>query len=139
VSDRTYAPDVESTDFARTGLPDDPNLQMEHAASRPAGWYDAAWQGCSAAILVRPGADPLCTRCSADHEPQPPAAGALFPGIPTWTGEQLLIAIELADRREPGLNLYAVGNLPDRHEAFLHECSAELVRRLEEQGVRFAA
>jgi hypothetical protein len=28
-------------------------------------------------------------------------------------GEQLLIAIELADRREPGLNLYAVGNLPD--------------------------
>jgi hypothetical protein len=63
----------------------------------------------------------------------------LFPEIPTWTDEQLLIAIELADRREPGLNLYAVGNLPDRHEALLHECSAELVRRLEERGVRFAA
>jgi hypothetical protein len=47
--------------------------------------------------------------------------------------------IELADRREPGLNLYAMGNLPDRHEAFLHECSAELVWRLEERGVRFAA
>ena len=68
----------------------------------------------------------------------PPAAGALFPEIPR-TDEQLLIAIELADRREPGLNLYAVGNLPDRHEAFLHECSTELVRRLEKQGVRFAA
>jgi hypothetical protein len=114
VSDRTYAPDVESTGFARSGLPDDPNLEMEHAASRPAGWVDAVCQGCSAAILIRPGAEPLCTRCAADDEPQPPAAGALFPEVPTWTDEQLLIAIELADRREPGLNLYAVGNLPDR-------------------------
>jgi hypothetical protein len=50
-----------------------------------------------------------------------------------------VVAIELADRREPGLNLHAVGNLPDRHEAFLHACSAELVRRLEERGVAFAA
>jgi hypothetical protein len=50
-----------------------------------------------------------------------------------------VVAIELADLREPGLNLYAVGDLPDRHEAFLHECAAELVRRLEERGVRFAA
>ena len=49
-----------------------------------------------------------------------------------------MVAVELADRREPGLNLYAVGDLPDRHEAFLHECFAELVRRLEERGVRFA-
>ena len=32
-----------------------------------------------------------------------------------------------------------MGNLPDRHEAFVHECSAELVRRLEERGVAFAA
>jgi hypothetical protein len=70
---------------------------------------------------------------------EPPFGSALFPEIPTWSDEQLVIAIELADRREPGLNLYAVGDLPDRHEAFLHECSAELVRRLEERGVRFAA
>ena len=50
-----------------------------------------------------------------------------------------VIKADLADRREPGLNLYAVGDLPDRHEAVLHECSAELVRRLEQRGVRFAA
>ena len=50
-----------------------------------------------------------------------------------------MVAIELADLREPGLNLHAVGHLPDRHEAFLHACSAELVRRLEERGVAFAA
>ena len=43
-----------------------------------------------------------------------------------------MVAIELEDLREPGLNLYAVGDLPYRHEAFLHEC--ELVRRLEQGG-----
>ena len=110
--DRTYAPDAESTDFPHTsGLPDDPHLEMELARSRT----------------------------SADDEPDPPTGAALFPEIPTWTDEQLVVAIELADSREPGLGLYAVGNLPDRHEAFLHECSAELVRRLEDRGVAFAA
>ena len=70
----------------------------------------------------------------------PTAAGAaLFPGIPTWSDEQLVVAIELADLREPALNLHAFGHLPDRHEAFLHECAAKLVRRLEERGVAFAA
>jgi hypothetical protein len=72
--------------------------------------------------------------------PFPGAAGQrTVPEIPTWSDDQLVIAIELAGRREPGRNLYAVGNLPDRHELFLHECSAELVRRLEQRGVRFAA
>jgi hypothetical protein len=109
VHDRTDAPDVESTGFAHAGLPDDPNLEMELAPSLP-------------------------------DDNGPTAGGAaLFPEIPTWTDEQLVIAIELADRREPGLNLYAVADLPDRHEAFLHECSAEVVRRLEKRGVRFAA
>ena len=108
--DRTYTPDVESTGFAPAGLPDDPNLDMEAASQPP-------------------------------HDDGPTSGGsALFPEIPTWSDEQLVIAIELADRREPGLNLlHAVGGLPDRHDAFLHECSAELVRRLEAQGVRFAA
>jgi hypothetical protein len=87
----------------------------------------------------RARAEPLCTSCRNDDDPTPPGGSALFPEIPTWTDEQLVIAIELADRREPRLNLYAVGDLPDGHEAFLHECSAELVRRLEERGVRFAA
>ena len=137
--DRTYAPDVESNGFARTGLPDDPNLEMEHAAARAtAGWVDAVCQGCGAAILIQPGAEPLCTRCGRDDGPASGGA-ALFPEIPTWTDEQLVTAIELADRREPGLNLYAVGDLPDRHEVFLDACSAELVRRLEQRGVRFAA
>jgi hypothetical protein len=138
VHDRTYAPDVESTGFARAGLPDDPNLEREVARQAPAGWYDAVCQGCGAAILIAAGAEPLCARCQSDDGPASGGA-ALFPEIPTWTDEQLVIAIELADRREPGLNLYAVGNLPDRHEAFLDACSAELVRRLGERGVRFAA
>ena len=63
----------------------------------------------------------------------------MFPEVVTWTDEQLVAAIELADLREPGLNLYAMGDLPDRHDAFLHACSAELVRRLEERGVAFGA
>ena len=109
--DRTDAPDAASTDYPQaSGLPDDPNLEMELARS-----------------------------ASTDDEPDPPCGAALFPEVVTWTDEQLVVAIELADLREPGLNLFAVGDLPDRHEAFLHECAAELVRRLEERGVRFAA
>ncbi len=106
--DRTDAPDAESTAELphASGLPDDPNLEMELARCRTP-WDEG-------------GGD----------EPDPPTGAALFPEIPTWTDEQLVVAIELADLREPGLNLDAVGNLPDRHEAFLHACSAELVRRL---------
>ena len=128
MSDRTYFPDAESTPAGSRGLPDDPQLEME--------WADVRCVGCGVAIFTRPGAEQLCPRCQHDD---PPTDSALFPEIPTWSDEQLVDAIELADRREPGLNLYAVGSLPDRHEAFLHECSAELVRRLEERGVRFAA
>jgi hypothetical protein len=110
VSDRTYAPDSESTaGFPRAALPDDPNEEMRLA--RPDG-----------------GDDPL-----------PPNSAAMFPEIFTWTDEQLILAIELADRREPGLNLYAVGGRPDRHEAYLDACSAELVGRLERRGEQMAA
>src|SRR5688500_6704698 len=120
---------------------------MELAAQRlapaplPGDWHDAMCHACRVAILVRPGDEPLCTRCTRQggDDPEPPSGAALFPEIPTWTDEQLVVAIELADLREPGLGLYAVGNLPDRHEAFLHECSTELVRRLEDRGVAFAA
>ena len=134
MSDRTYAPDAESTaGFPRAGLPDDPNEEM-----RLAEWCNAVCRGCGVAIFVRADGECVCTRCVRNNDDPPPSA-ALFPEVVTWTDEQLIIAIELADRREPGLNLYAVGDLPDRHEAFLHECSAELVRRLEGRGVRFAA
>ena len=136
MSDRTYARDVESTGFPHAGLPDDSNLEMQIA--RRADWLDTVCQGCGAAILIAPGADPLCTRCSDDN-PLPPSSEALFPEIATWTDDQLVVAIELADRREPALRLGAVGELPDRYEAFLDSCSAELVRRLEERGVRMAA
>ena len=129
VRDRTYCPDVESTPARPRGLPDSPEMEM--------GWSDVRCRGCGVAILVRHGDKPLCTRCRRGDEPPSPAA--LFPEIPTWSDEQLVVAIELADRREPGLNLYAVGDLPDRHEVFLDACSAELVRRMEERGVRFAA
>lgn len=48
-------------------------------------------------------------------------------GIPTWTDEHLAVAVELVHPREPGLNLHTCGVYPDRHEAFLHARSAELV------------
>ena len=81
----------------------------------------------------------MCTRCVRDNDPLPPNSAALFPEVVTWTDEQLIIATELADRREPGLNRYAVGDLPDRHEAFLDACSAGLVGRLEARGEILAA
>ena len=102
MSDRTYARDVESTGFPHAGVPDDPNLEMRIA--RP-GWIDAVCQGCGAAILIAPGAEPLCTRCTLDDDPKPPTGEAVFPEIMTWTDDQLVIAIELADRREPALTM----------------------------------
>jgi hypothetical protein len=111
VSDRTYAPDAESTEFRHKGLPDDPHEEMRLA------------------LRIDDGSD----------DPLPPNSAALFPEVVTWSDEQLIIAIELADHREAGLNLYAVGNVPDRHEAFLDACSAELVGRLERRGVSMAA
>ena len=93
--DRTYAPDAESTDYPHaSGLPDDPNLEKELAARRrPSAlpdWLDAVCHGCGDAILVRPGGEPLCTRCERQggDEPDPPTGGALFPEVPTWTEEQ---------------------------------------------------
>ena len=65
-----------------------------------------------------------------------PPNGNSVPEVATLTDEQPVVAIELADLREPGLNLHAVGDLPDRHKAFLHGWSAELVRQLEQQGCR---
>ena len=110
MSDRTYAPDAESTSgFPRAGLPDHPNEEMRLACTDDGG-----------------------------NDPLPPSA-ALFPEVVTWTDEQLIIAIEVADRREPGLNLYAVGDLPDRHEAFLDACPAEMVGRLQRRGEPMAA
>jgi hypothetical protein len=109
VSDRTYSRDVESTGFPHAGLPDDPNLEMRIAAA------------------------------DSDDDPTPPSSAALFPEIVTWTDDQLVIAIELADRREPALRMGASATAPDRYDAFLDACSAELVRRLEEQGMRVAA
>ena len=136
MSDRTYAPDSESTaGFPRAALPDDPNEEM-----RLAEWSNAVCRNCSVAILVRADGESICTRCVRDNDgPPPPNSAALFPEVVTWTDEQLIIAIELADRREPGLNLYAVGELPDRHEAFLDACSAEMVGRLERRGETKAA
>jgi hypothetical protein len=106
VSDRTYARDVESTGFSSGGLPDSPEMEMR---------------------LAQPHDD--------GDGPQPPTAGALFPEVVTWTDDQLITAIELADRQEPALRLAS----PDDYDAFLDACSAELVRRLERRGVAMAA
>lgn len=106
-------------------------------------WLDVPCQECGTAIHVQPGSPALCTACvrstEDDGPDDAPPAGAMFPEVATWSDQQLIVAVELADAREPGLNLHAVGNLPDRHDAFLHECSAELVRRLEARGIRLAA
>jgi hypothetical protein len=110
VSDRTYAPEVESTPARTRGLPDDPHLEMQ-----------------------------LSRHPNPDDDPRPPSPAALFPEVTTWSDDQLLVAIELADRREPALRLHATAVEPERYEAFLHECSAEMVSRLERRGVRFAA
>jgi hypothetical protein len=115
VSDRTYERDVASTSFPRTGLPDDPNLEMQVASSS------------------------LPNDSGSDHDPHSPGGAALYPEVVTWTDDQLVTAIELADRHEPALRLHATEDLPDRHEALLDACSAELVRRLEGQGVQMAA
>lgn len=77
------------------------------------------------------GDDPL----APDHAPGPPAGTVLFPEIPAGR-TSTVVAIEPADRREPGPNLHGVGHLPDRHEALPHTRSAELVRRLEDWGWR---
>ena len=67
-----------------------------------------------------------------DPEPTPPApAGALFPEIYRWSDDVLIVAIAEADARHPAMNLHAVGNQPDRHEAFVAEATAELLRRLD--------
>jgi hypothetical protein len=124
VSDRTYARDVESTGFARSGLPDSPELERE--------WSDALCRTCGAAIRVRVDGEPVCTRCARD--PQPPSGGALFPEVVTWADEQLITAIELADRREPALRLAS----PADYNRFLDRFSAEPVSRLE-RGVAMAA
>ena len=69
MSDRTYAPDAESTaGFPRAAPPDDPNLEIHIA-------------------LADGGDDPL-----------PPNSAALFPEVVTWTDDQLITAMELADR-----------------------------------------
>ena len=105
MSDRTYAPDAESTaGFPRAALPDDPTLKMR---------------------LTRPDGD----------DPLPPNSAALFPEVPTWTDDQLIIAIELADRREPALRFGSA----EQYDVFLDACSAELVGRLERRGVAMAA
>src|SRR5688500_18711943 len=100
-----------------SGLPDDPHLEMELAA-QGAGpdWLDVMYVGCHAAILVSPDGEAVCPQCRRDggEEPDPPCGAAPFPEVVTWTDEQLVVAIELADLREPGLNLHAVGDRPDR-------------------------
>jgi hypothetical protein len=75
-----------------------------------------------------------------DPDRTPPRTpGAVFPEVPTWSDEQLITAIELADRREPALKLNATAELPDRYDALLDACSAELVRRLEARSERLSA
>jgi hypothetical protein len=107
---------------------------------RLAEWSNAVCRGCGVAIFVRSDGEGVCTRCvRGSDDPLPPNSAALFPEVVTWTDEQLIIAIELADLREPGLNLYAVGDRPDRHEAFPDACSAELVGPLEGRGEPMAA
>jgi hypothetical protein len=74
-----------------------------------------------------------------DDDTPPPTSTAQFPEVTTWTDQQLITAVELADRREPALRLQATADMADRYDALLDECSAELVRRLQARGVRLSA
>jgi hypothetical protein len=66
-----------------------------------------------------------------NRRPTPPAAaGLMFPRVSTWSRDELGVAIDLAARRELGMNLHPVGDAPDRHERFLDEATTELLRRL---------
>jgi hypothetical protein len=80
VSDRTYAPDAESTGgFPRAALPDDPSEEM-----RLAEWSNAVCRGCGVAILVRADGKCVCARCARENDdPLPPNSAALFPEVVT--------------------------------------------------------
>lgn len=65
---------------------------------------------------------------TSDDDDTPPPGSPAFPEVITWSDEELIVAIGIADRRE--LNLHAVGNVPDRHARFLDEATEELLRRL---------
>lgn len=71
-----------------------------------------------------------------DGDDTPPPAAPAFPHIPTWSDDYLIMAVTLADRREPGMCLEAVGNVPDRHNTFLAEVTAEILRRLDASTAR---
>lgn len=145
IFDRTVEFESRPAGFPSAGLPDSPALEMELAAAARAEMDATFGYGeVPTDEQIERMAEAHRMRLTYDaggqgDEPEPPASGALFPEVSTWSDDQLVIAIDLCERRDPGLNLHAVGNIPDRHEAFLDACSAELVRRLEARGVRFAA
>jgi hypothetical protein len=128
--------------FSRAGLPDELFVAPDTAAemAEAFGYGNPPTDEEVDAMYADWQARQSYTMGGQGHDPRPTSpAGAMFPEVPTWSDEQLVTAIDLCERRHPGLNLHAVGNRPDRHEAFLDACSAELVRRLEARGVRFAA
>src|SRR5207253_2591485 len=71
---------------------------------------------------------------SSDDDGDRPTGGALFPEVITWSDEQLISGIEVANTQPAALNW-----TPAIFDAFLDECSAELVSRLESRGVKLAA
>ena len=112
---------------------DEMQLEQEAADDRRAASEceraadDAAEAKAAAELAAFPWSDG-----GGDPEPTPPApAGALFPEIYRWSDDVLIVAVGEADARHPGMNLHAVGNLPDRHEAFIAEATAELLRRMD--------
>ena len=120
--------------------------RRDRAAACPDGYRDATCEACGAALYVPlgQGGDVLCPQCERegaalaedDHDPRPPAAGAMHPDYPEFAAsaaqmldDELCAAIGVADG-EPGQF-----HLDERQQgAFLAAMSAEVVRRLERRA-----
>ena len=122
------------------------------AAACPMGYRDTVCEacGCSLYVPVGPGGDVLCPQCQRqgealaaedaaaatndDHDPRPPASGAMHPDYPHFAAlasrildDQLCEAIGVADGEPATFHLHT----PAQRQAFVEALSAEVVRRLE--------
>lgn len=135
MSQHTYAPDVESIQTgSHSGLPDSPELEMQLAAEMTELGFDEQPSDDDIERMAEyhHARQSIDNGGQGDDGPRPTSpAGAMFPEVTTWPDDHLTVALGMADARDPGLNLHAVGNVPDRHEAFIAEVSAEIVRRLD--------
>jgi hypothetical protein len=119
--------------------------RRDREAARPIGYRDAACEACGCALFVPVGqGDVLCPQCQRegealaaededDHNPRPPASGALHPDYGEFGAsaarmldDELCAAIGIADADPLRFRLGA-----GQQEAFLAAMSEEVARRLD--------